>query len=250
MRVIRVADYKEMSLRAGEYLVERVRSNPALTLGLATGSTPEGLYSYLIKDHQENGTSYKKINSINLDEYVGIKQEDPNSYHYFMREHFFDHVDIDLANTHVPDGAATDLAAECENYEQLIKSVGGVDLQVLGIGQNGHIGFNEPGSSFGCRTHVVKLAENTREANSRFFDSLEDVPTHALTMGIGSILDSKEILLLASGEGKADAIARLLTEGISESFPASALKNHQNVTIFADESALKVYDEINRMKEA
>lgn len=239
MKIIRTEDYAEMSLQAGKLMAEKIRSNPRITLGLATGSTPKGLYQYLIKDHQVNGTTYKEVKSVNLDEYIGMSPNDPNSYHFFMRENFFNHVDIDQNQTYVPNGAASDLEKECVRYEALIKELGGVDLQILGIGQNGHIGFNEPGTPFNTRTHIVTLEESTREANSRFFNSIDEVPTHALSMGIASILDSKEIFLLASGEAKAEALFRLINEGISEDFPASALKKNQNVTIIADKDALK-----------
>ncbi|WHX99948.1 glucosamine-6-phosphate deaminase [Neobacillus sp. DY30] len=239
MKLIRTENYEAMSLEAGKIIVDKIRSNPSLTLGLATGSTPKGLYKYLIKEHQENGTSYKQVKSVNLDEYSGLQAHDPNSYHYFMRQNLFNHLDISEYETHIPNGAARDLEQECIRYEQLIQELGGVDLQILGIGQNGHIGFNEPGTPFSSRTHIVTLAENTREANSRFFNSLAEVPTHAITMGIASILDSREILLLVSGEKKAEALLKFMNGEISEDFPASALKHHQNVTVIADKDALK-----------
>lgn len=239
MNIIRVANYEEMSKEAGKLIVEKVRANPCLSLGLATGSTPQGVYQYLIKDLKTNGTSYQKIRSINLDEYIGLPITDPKSYHDFMRKNLFDHINMSEKNIHIPNGFAQDLDKECLRYEGLIKEIGGIDLQLLGIGQNGHIGFNEPGTSFTSRTHIVTLAQNTREANSRFFASIKDVPTHAITMGIASILDSKEIFLLASGANKADAIARLIKQDMSEDFPASSLKQHQNVTIIADNDALK-----------
>jgi glucosamine-6-phosphate deaminase len=239
MKIIRTENYAEMSLEAGKIIVDKIRSNPSLTLGLATGSTPKGVYDYLIQEHKENGTSYHQVKSVNLDEYIGLKAQDPNSYHYFMKQNLFNHLDISENQTHIPNGTASDLDKECLRYEQLIKELGGVDLQLLGIGQNGHIGFNEPGTSFRSRTHIVTLAENTREANSRFFNSLEEVPTHAITMGIASILESKEILLLVSGEKKAEALLKFMNGEISEEFPASALKYHQNVTVIADNDALK-----------
>jgi glucosamine-6-phosphate deaminase len=239
MKLIRTEDYAEMSLAAGKIIVDKVRSNPNLTLGLATGSTPKGVYDYLIQEHKENGTTYAKAKSVNLDEYIGLPGQDPNSYHYFMNQNLFSHLDINENHTHIPNGAAKLLEQECLRYEQLIKELGGVDLQLLGIGQNGHIGFNEPGTAFNSRTHIVTLAQNTREANSRFFNSLEKVPTHAITMGIASILDSKEILLLVSGERKAEALNRLVNGEINEEFPASALKYHKNVTVIADKDALK-----------
>jgi glucosamine-6-phosphate deaminase len=239
MKIIRTADYQEMSVEAGKILVEKIRSNPQLTLGLATGSTPGGVYEYLIHDHHENHTSYKQAKTVNLDEYIGLSRDDSNSYHYFMRKNLFDEIDLPLEQTNIPNGTATDLQAECARYEKLIEELGGVDIQILGIGKNGHIGFNEPGTPFESQTHVVALAESTRDANSRFFSSIEEVPTHALTMGIASILKSKEILLLASGTEKAEALAKLLNGDIDESFPASALKHHKNITIIADNDALR-----------
>lgn len=240
MKIIRTADYQKMSAKAAELILEKIRSNPQLTLGLATGSTPEGLYEELIRDHREKGTSYQSVHTVNLDEYTGIKRDDPNSYYYFMSEHLFEHIDIPAEQTHLPNGSAENLDAECSRYEKVIEQLGGVDVQVLGIGVNGHIGFNEPGTSFDSRTHIVELDESTRKANARFFNSLDEVPTHAITMGIRSILDSKEIILLASGESKAEAIARLVGGEVDEEFPASALKQHQNVTIIADQDALKL----------
>jgi glucosamine-6-phosphate deaminase len=239
MKLIRTENYTEMSLEAGKIIVDKIRTNPSLTLGLATGSTPKGVYDYLIQDHEENETTYKQVKSVNLDEYIGLSTEDPNSYHYFMNQTLFKHLDINENQTHIPNGAASDLEQECLRYEQLIKELGGIDLQLLGIGQNGHIGFNEPGTPFTSTTHIVTLAQNTREANSRFFNSLEEVPTHAITMGIASILKSKEILLLVSGEGKAEALYKFVNGEISEEFPASALKYHSNVTVIADRDALK-----------
>jgi glucosamine-6-phosphate deaminase len=239
VKLIRTENYAEMSVEAGKIIVNKIRSNPSLTLGLATGSTPKGVYNYLIQDHKADGTSYQQMKSVNLDEYIGLKAQDTNSYHYFMSQNLFNHIDINENQTHIPNGAADDLEQECVRYEKLIKELGGVDLQLLGIGQNGHIGFNEPGTPFSSRTHIVTLAENTRIANSRFFNSLEEVPTHAITMGIASILESKEILLLVSGEQKAEALLKFMNGDISEEFPASALKHHQNVTVIADRDALK-----------
>ncbi len=239
MKIISTEDYAEMSLKAGLLLTDRIRSNPSITLGMATGSTPLGTYQFLIKDHQENQTTYKQVKSVNLDEYIGLAISDSNSYHYFMQKNLFEHLDIHESNTYLPNGSASDLEAECNRYEKLIDDIGGVDLQILGIGQNGHIGFNEPGTSFNSRTHIITLEEDTRNANARFFNSIEEVPKQAITMGISTILKSKEIFLLASGESKAEALGRLIKDGISEEFPASALKSHANVTIIADKDALK-----------
>ncbi|MEK3857093.1 glucosamine-6-phosphate deaminase [Cytobacillus sp. FSL H8-0458] len=240
MKIIRTADYHDMSRKAAELMIDKVRRQPDMTLGLATGSTPKGVYAELIKDHQKNGTSYAKVTTINLDEYIGLPPTDPNSYRHFMNSELFDHLDIQLENTHLPNGAAEDISRECERYERLIKDLVDIDLQVLGIGRNGHIGFNEPGTAFNSRTHVVDLAESTRKANARFFRFIEDVPAQAITMGIASILDSREIILLASGPAKAEAIRQLVNEEPDEQFPASALKLHPNVTIIADEEALSL----------
>lgn len=238
MKLIETSNYEELSQKAASLVLSRMEANERLNLGLATGSTPTGVYKKLIQDHEQNKTSYKNINTFNLDEYIGIPKKDPQSYHYFMCENLFEHIDIPLEQTHIPDGTASDLTEECGRYEQFIQEHGGIDLQILGIGQNGHIGFNEPGTSFESRTHIINLAESTRKANSRFFESLDDVPTRAITMGIASIMESKEILLLVSGISKAEALERLLHGEVNEDFPASILRNHQNVTIFADKEAL------------
>jgi glucosamine-6-phosphate deaminase len=237
LKLITTSDYEKLSQQAAEQVISRITGKPSLNLGLATGSTPTGLYKELIRDHQQNKTSYKEINTFNLDEYIGIPKKDRHSYHYFMCEHLFEHIDIPLEQTHIPDGTAKDLDEECRRYEQFINEHGGIDLQILGIGQNGHIGFNEPGTPFDSRTHIIDLAESTRKANARFFESIEDVPKQAITMGIDSIMDSKEIFLLVSGSAKAKALERLMNGDISEQFPASVLKKHGNVTIFADKEA-------------
>lgn len=238
MKIIKVKNYEEMSKEAALFMIERIRKSPNMTLGLATGGTPEGMYKNLIKDHLENGTSYSSITTFNLDEYLGLDGEHPNSYRYFMNEQLFNHINIPKFSTHVPRGNAETGQEECHLYEQMIKENGGIDLQVLGIGSNGHIGFNEPGTSFQSRTHLVELTPSTREANARYFEKAEEVPTHAITMGIETIMESKEILLLASGEGKMEAMRRLLQEKVCEDFPASILNKHENVAIIADEAAL------------
>lgn len=238
MKIIEVKNYQEMSNVAAKYMIEKVMANPTLHLGLATGGTPVGIYANLIADHQKNGTSYEKITSFNLDEYVGLSGDNPNSYRFYMDDHLFNHINIQNANTYVPHGDADDIQKECAEYEELIANSGGIDLQILGIGSNGHIGFNEPGTSFHSKTHIVELTPSTRAANAIFFNSLEEVPTQAITMGISTIMKSKEILLLISGESKSEALHRLITGGVDESFPASVLKNHPCVTIIADEAAL------------
>jgi glucosamine-6-phosphate deaminase len=238
MKLIEVNDYKEMSKRAAEYIIEKVRTSNAVNLGLATGGTPVGTYQHMIEDHKQNNTSYKHVTTFNLDEYVGLSGSNPNSYRYYMNEKLFNHIDIAKSETHVPQGDAPDLEKECLRYEQQIEQHGGIDLQVLGIGSNGHIGFNEPGTSFDSKTHIVDLAPSTREANARYFDNPDEVPDKAITMGIASILKSKEILLLVSGEKKKEALTKLFEGEVDERFPASILKNHPCVTIIADKAAV------------
>ncbi|MGN1386747.1 MAG: glucosamine-6-phosphate deaminase [Bacillus sp. (in: firmicutes)] len=240
MQIIKTANYEEMSRIAAEKIINLVKNKPNAELGLATGGTPEGLYKLLIQDHRLNGTSYKQVKTVNLDEYIGLKKDDPNSYYTFMTEKLFKHIDILPENTHVPNGMAADIDAEAERYENFIHEIGGVDLQILGIGHNGHIAFNEPGTSFQSKTHVIDLAENTRQANARYFDSIDAVPTKAITMGIQTIMDSKEIILLVSGASKAEALKQLIHGEITEQFPASVLRKHNHVTIIADEAALQL----------
>ncbi|MFI8578173.1 glucosamine-6-phosphate deaminase [Rossellomorea aquimaris] len=238
MKLIEVKDYQEMSQVAADYLLSKVKSSNQLTLGLATGGTPQGLYEALINDHKQNRTSYQHVSSFNLDEYIGLSGKHPNSYYHYMNDHLFKHIDIDSKNTHIPSGKAVDLEKECEAYDEKIRLHGGIDLQILGIGSNGHIGFNEPGTSFDTNTHIVDLAQSTREANARYFDSMDEVPSQAITMGISSIMKSKEILLLVSGEAKQVAMKKLVGGEISENFPASILNRHEHVTVIADKEAL------------
>ncbi|MDQ0482102.1 glucosamine-6-phosphate deaminase [Guptibacillus hwajinpoensis] len=238
MRIIEAIDYEHMSSLAARYLIEKISTNPELILGLATGGTPEGTYKRLIEDHRTNGTSYKDITTYNLDEYVGFSSDNPNSYHAFMYENLFSELDIQDTNVHLPNGVAIDLVEECKAYEELIEETGGIDIQLLGMGSNGHIGFNEPGTSFEANTHLVELTQSTREANARFFKAIDDVPREAITMGIATIMRSKEILLLVSGETKRNALKELLNGDVRESFPASVLNRHPNVTIIADQKAL------------
>ncbi|MDR7001528.1 glucosamine-6-phosphate deaminase [Neobacillus niacini] len=238
MKMIEVKDYQQMSERAAEYIIKKVLDNPSITLGLATGGTPTGTYQNLIKDHQKKGTSYQHVTTFNLDEYIGLAGTDKNSYRFYMDDHLFNHIDIKKAKTFVPKGDGKNIKEECNRYEDLLTKHGGIDLQVLGIGSNGHIGFNEPGTSFQSKTHIVKLASSTIEANARYFNRPEEVPTQAITMGISTIMKSKEILLLVSGENKRDALYRLLHTELNENFPASVLKNHPCVTIIADEAAI------------
>ncbi len=238
MRIIQANDYQHMSELAANYLIDKVQTNPSIVLGLATGGTPLGTYKRLIKDHEQNGTSYKKVTTYNLDEYVGFSSENPNSYHAFMYNNLFEKVDIPTTNVHLPSGTALDLVEECKGYEKRIEEAGGIDVQLLGMGSNGHIGFNEPGTSFQATTQIVELAQSTREANARFFDDIKEVPYQAITMGIATIMKSKEILLLVSGESKNDAMKKLMKGEVDESFPASILNKHSHVTIIADKEAL------------
>ena len=238
--IIKAENYEEMSRIAAEKVIAKVKEKPNAILGLATGSTPEGLYKLLIEDHQKHYTSYRYVKTVNLDEYVGLDKDDKNSYFTFMREKLFNHIDVDLNNTNVPDGTAANMEEEAARYEKYIHEIGGVDLQILGIGHNGHIGFNEPGTSFKSTTHLIKLAERTREANARYFNTMDEVPTEAITMGIQSIMDSKEIILLVSGASKAEAVKNLVYGEITEDFPASVLRLHNKVTIIADQDALQL----------
>ncbi|KAF0994688.1 glucosamine-6-phosphate deaminase [Geobacillus sp. TFV-3] len=250
LKLLEAADYAEMSRQAARMIIKQVKEKPNAVLGLATGSTVLGTYHELVTDHRQNGTSYRRVRTVNLDEYVGLGPDHPNSYRYYMNQHLFAQLDIPLHQTHVPDGLAADLDEECSRYERLIDELGGIDLQLLGIGRNGHIGFNEPGTPFSTATHVVELTELTREANARFFPSFDDVPRYAITMGIATILRSRRIVLLASGEEKAEAIARLLEGVVTPDLPASALHLHPDVTIIADREALSLIPKEKRRVDA
>jgi glucosamine-6-phosphate deaminase len=240
MKLIEAKDYEEMSQKAADIIIDLVKKKPDAVLGLATGATVLGIYQRLVEDHKQNGTSYRHARTVNLDEYLGLAPDHPNSYHYYMNKHLFSHLDIPSAQTYIPNGLADDIEAECRRYEQVIERLGGIDLQLLGIGRNGHIGFNEPGTSFSASTHVVELAPSTRQANARFFPSLEDVPRQAITMGIATILKSRHILLLAAGAAKAPIIAKFFEGDVTIDIPASALHTHPNVTVIADEDALSL----------
>ena len=223
--------YEELSTRAAAMLLEAVRRNPRIVLGLPTGRTPIGMYASVVRDCPRE--CFRNVTTFNLDEYVGIEPAHPASYHSFMREHLFQHIDIDPARTHIPNGMAPDPDAECHEYDAAIVRAGHLGLTFLGLGRNGHIGFNEPGSPFEGRTRVVELTESTRQANASLFET-GHVPTRALTMGIATILDSREIVLLAAGAGKIDAINRLRSGEITEDFPASALWKHPHVRVLVE----------------
>lgn len=241
MRVIQVKDYEEMSEAAATLLFSRVKEASSLSLGLATGGTPEETYTRLAEKANKSNQSFSHVNTYNLDEYVGLAPEHPNSYRYYMDQHLFTKIDIPKEQTHLPNGTAVELRNECNRYERLIKRDGGIDVQLLGIGANGHIGFNEPGTPFNTGTHIVELTDETREANARYFSAKANVPIKAITMGIASIMEAKEIVLLVSGQSKAHAFAQLMDGEITEEFPASILNNHDNVTIIADEAAISLH---------
>jgi glucosamine-6-phosphate deaminase len=221
-----------LAARAASILLAAIREDPRITLGLPTGRTPIGMYERVVSECSREYSCFRDVQTFNLDEYAGVPPEHPASYATYMQHHLFDHVDVDPANTHIPHGTAPDLAEECIHFEQEIRDAGGLGLTFLGLGRNGHIGFNEPGTAFDTRTRVVELTESTRKANADLFPSGE-VPTRAITMGIATILESKRIVLLIAGSGKEDAIARLENGFIDESFPASALWRHPDVTVLA-----------------
>ena len=237
MRVIIAKNYEEMSKIAAKEIAKLLYVKPDAVLGLATGSTPEGVYKELVELNKQNKIDFSKATSFNLDEYRGLKGDHPQSYRYFMNSNLFDHVNIDKSKTRVPNGIAEDIEKECREYDEAIENAGGIDLQLLGIGRNGHIGFNEPSDYLNLNTHLTDLTEDTIKANSRFFDSIEEVPTEAVTMGLGSIMKAKKIILLASGEKKAEIIAKLVEDKISTRVPASMLQVHHNVLVIIDEEA-------------
>lgn len=236
MKVVIAKDYDEMSKKAFDVMAEVVKSNPNAVIGLATGSTPIGLYKNMIKDHEENGTSYKNVKTVNLDEYAGLDYSSDQSYVYFMRHNLFDHIDIDLKNTNIENGKAQDRQAECARYNALLDTLQ-QDIQVLGIGSNGHIAFNEPGTPFGSETHIVDLTESTIKDNSRLFERIEDVPRQAFTMGLKNIMHAKKILILANGANKAKAVYGLVKGEVTETVPASILQLHPDCVLICDEAA-------------
>lgn len=239
MNILKFRSEEDFAQTGANLIASLLQSNPKAVLGMATGSSPVGVYAKLVEMHRKGNVSFAKASSYNLDEYVGLPEDHPQSYRSFMNQHLFDHIDIDLARTHVPNGNAPDLEAECQAYDQMLEDNGPVDLQILGIGSNGHIGFNEPDASLSSGTHVVDLLEETREANARFFDKLEDVPRQAVTMGIGGILKARQIVLLVRGEEKAEAVKNALEGPITTQCPASLLQSHPNVVVLLDEGAAK-----------
>ena len=239
MKIIACKDEREVAVKAADFFASVVKANPNSVIGLATGSSPVGMYAELGRRCDAGEITFKNVRSVNLDEYVGLGVESDQSYVYFMRKNFFSKIDIDLANTNLPNGLASDLCAECARYDSLIESMGGIDIQVLGIGNNGHIGFNEPDSHFPKGTSVIELTDSTIEANSRFFATRDLVPTRALSMGIGQIMSAKSIVLIALGAGKADILEAALFGKVTPAVPASILQFYQgNITVVADEAAM------------
>ena len=238
MRIYECADYQGMSRRAANIISAQVIQKPDCVLGLATGSTPIGTYKQLVEWYNKGDLSFAEVHSVNLDEYRGLPGTHDQSYRYFMQTNLFDHVDIKVENTNVPNGMAEDPAAECQRYEQVMADLGGIDLQLLGMGHNGHIGFNEPCDDFPLITHLVDLIASTIDANKRFFASEADVPRQALTMGIGSIMKAKKILVVVSGADKADIVRRAFCGPITPQVPASILQLHPDVTLVGDSAAL------------
>lgn len=238
MNICKAKHYQDMSRKAANIISAQIIMKPDCVLGLATGSSPIGTYKQLIEWYQKGDLDFSQVTTINLDEYKGLSPENPQSYRYFMNTNLFDHVNIDKSRTFVPNGLEPDSETACKAYEKIIRKTGGVDLQLLGLGRNGHIGFNEPADVFERETHCVNLTESTIEANKRFFESEADVPRQAYTMGIGSIMLAKKILVVVSGEDKADALKAMISGPITPKVPASILQLHSDVTVVADEAAM------------
>jgi glucosamine-6-phosphate deaminase len=237
MKLIIAKDYEDMSIRAAKEIAKVINSKPDAILGLATGGTPAGMYKKLIKMTKEENLDFSKVTTVNLDEYIGLSSQHPKSYRFFMDENLFDHVNIDKKNTFLPNGLAANIEEECKNYDSRIDSLGGTDMQLLGVGSNGHIAFNEPDEDLVAGTHSTKLRESTINSNARFFNSIDEVPKTAITMGLGQIMKAKKILVLASGKDKAEAIKGLMSGKITTSNPSTMLQMHKNVIVIADEDA-------------
>lgn len=236
-RIVVCRDYGDMSCRAAEFFAEYIRSTPSAVLGLATGSTPVGMYKCLIDEYRAGALDFSRVTTFNLDEYYPMDPDHTHSYRCFMDTHLFDHVNIDKANTNVPDGLCADPLSHCAEYDRRIAAAGGIDVQLLGVGKNGHIGFNEPAPYLIGGTHLAELNEDTIAANSRFFDSIADVPRRAITMGIDAIMNAKKVVLLASGKAKHEAIAALLNGIYTTEIPVTLLRAHSGLTVFCDVDA-------------
>lgn len=237
MKVVIQRDYEQMSKVAAQIVGEVLNAKPNAVLGMATGSTPLGLYQELVRLHREEQLDLSRVTTFNLDEYVGLRMDHPQSYHYFMREHFFQHVNIPRQNINIPSGTTSNYSAFCEWYERRIAECGGIDLQILGIGSDGHIAFNEPTSSLSSRTRLKTLSKQTIDDNARFFERREDVPVYAITMGVGTILDARKLLMIASGKAKAKAIAQAVEGPLTSMVTASAIQLHRDATVIVDEQA-------------
>ena len=240
LKIVSARDYDDMSRKAANIISAQVILKPDTVLGLATGSTPIGAYHQLIDWYKKGDVDFSQVRTYNLDEYRGLSHDDPQSYHYFMRDNFFDHINIDLNNTHVPDGANPDAEAACAEYDKMVADAGYPDLQLLGIGNNGHIGFNEPDDHFSKGTHCVDLTESTIKANSRLFEREEDVPRQAYTMGVQTIMLARRIVLVVSGENKAETVREAFFGPVTPQVPASILQLHPNVVLVADKEALSL----------
>ncbi|MGI6069811.1 MAG: glucosamine-6-phosphate deaminase [Blautia sp.] len=238
MKIYKVKDYEKLSRKAADIIAAQVILKPDCVLGLATGSTPIGAYANLVKLYEEGALDFSQVSTINLDEYKGLDGSNDQSYRYFMNQHLFSKVNIDMAKTHVPDGTMADSDKACEDYNAIIHELGGADLQLLGLGHNGHIGFNEPADHFPKETHCVDLAESTIQANKRFFANEADVPRQAYTMGVQTILQAKMVLVVVSGEDKAEILNKVINGPVTPMVPASILQFHPNAVIVADEAAL------------
>ncbi len=237
MRIIIVKDYEELSKRAANILASQIILKPSSVIGLATGSTPIGTYQELVRLYKSGNIDFSEVVTFNLDEYYGLDRYDKQSYYFFMNKYLFSHINIDRKNVHIPDGKAENIYIACKTYEKKIKKAGGIDIQLLGIGRNGHIGFNEPDMKFEALTHLVNLDEDTIKANSRFFNSIEEVPKQAISMGIKTIMNSKKILLLAYGAQKNETIYNMVNGRITPELPASVLQLHPDVTVILDKGA-------------
>lgn len=240
MKLIVVNNYEELSKVAAKEFSKIIKEKENAVLGLATGGSPVGMYKELIRMYEQKELNFSKTTTVNLDEYIGLNPEHNQSYRYFMNNNLFNHINIDKSNTFVPNGLAEDLEAQCKEYDQKIAELGGIDIQLLGVGNNGHIAFNEPNSELSSGTHIISLTDNTIEANARFFDNIDDVPRKAITMGVGGIMKAKKIILIASGESKAEAIKGIFSGKITTANPATMLQMHRDVTVIVDEAAAKL----------
>lgn len=241
MKLIITENYEELSKVTADIFADAIKANPSIRLGLATGSTPIGMYKELVRMHENDGLDFSKVITFNLDEYVGLNRNNENSYYYFMHDNLFNHVNVDGKNINLPDGMASDINQELIDYQEKIENIGGIDIQLDGLGENGHIGFNEPDSALKLYANVTQLTDSTIEANSRFFDKVEEVPTSALTLGMANILSSRSIIIIANGEHKAESVRALVTTTeVTTQNPSTFLRLHPDVTLIVDKAAAKL----------